>query len=188
MLGKRRGVGMLRISKTMAQPKHVVCPSCGFKNSIPLPNNRCVSCGAKIEDLKRVLSRQEELERRYQQEGFSTAWFAISFVIVSVLTAAIVMGLPMVIPVFDFEGSAGMLVTIPVWFLAGVLVDEAEVQKSVKEGRSGYAEMAHRPHNIPGAEVSNSASSQKAEAFEVFSKPGLRHQEARCKSVGADLQ
>src|SRR6185295_10625092 len=85
-------------------------------------NNRCVSCGAKIEDLKRVLSRQEELERRYQQEGFSSAWFAISFVIVSVLTAAIVMGLPMVIPVFDFEGSAGMLVSIPVWFLGGILV------------------------------------------------------------------
>ncbi|HEX4473596.1 MAG TPA: hypothetical protein VH142_00890 [Polyangiaceae bacterium] len=106
----------------MAQPKQVVCPSCGFKNSLPLPNNRCVSCGAKIEDLKRVLSRQEELERRYQQEGFSPAWFGISLVIVAVLTAAIVMGLPMVIPVFDFEGSAGMLISIPVWFLGGMLV------------------------------------------------------------------
>ena len=106
----------------MAQPKHVVCPSCGFKNSLPLQNNRCVSCGAKIEDLKRVLSRQEEIERRYQQEGFSPSWFGIAFVIVSVLTAAIVMGLPMVIPLFDFEGSAGMLMSIPVWFLAGVLV------------------------------------------------------------------
>lgn len=106
----------------MVQPKNVVCPSCGFKNSLPLPNNRCVSCGAKIEDLKRTLSRQEELERRYQQEGFSPSWFGISFVIVSVLTAAIVMGLPMVIPAFDFEGSAGMLVSVPVWCIAGMLV------------------------------------------------------------------
>jgi predicted nucleic acid-binding Zn ribbon protein len=106
----------------MAQMKHVVCPSCGFKNSLPLPNNRCVSCGAKIEDLKRTLSRQEELERRYQQEGFSVAWFGIAILIVGVLTAAIVMGLPMVIPAFDFEGSAGMLVSIPVWCIAGVLV------------------------------------------------------------------
>ena len=106
----------------MAQPKHVVCPSCGFKNTLPLQNNRCVSCGAKIEDLKRVLSRQEELERRYQQEGFSPTWFGIALVIVAVLTAAIVMGLPMVIPLFDFEGSAGMLVSIPVWFLGGMLV------------------------------------------------------------------
>jgi hypothetical protein len=65
---------------------------------------------------------REELERRYQQEGFSPTWFGISIVIVSVLTAAIVMGLPMVLPIFDFEGSAGMLVAIPVWFLAGMLV------------------------------------------------------------------
>jgi predicted nucleic acid-binding Zn ribbon protein len=106
----------------MAAPKKIICPSCGFKNSAPLPNNRCVSCGAKIEDLKRVLSRQEELERRYQQEGFSVVWFGISIVIMSVLTAAIVMGLPMVVPLFDFEGSAGMLVAIPVWFVGGLLI------------------------------------------------------------------
>jgi hypothetical protein len=106
----------------MAQPKNGVCPSCGFRNSLPLPNNRCVSCGAKIEDLKRALSRQEELERRYQQEGFSVAWFGISMLIIGVLTVAIVMGLPMVIPAFDFEGSAGMLVSIPVWFIGGVLI------------------------------------------------------------------
>jgi hypothetical protein len=81
-----------------------------------------VSCGAKIEDLKRTLSRQEELERRYQQEGFSVAWFGIAILIVGVLTAALVMGLPRVIPAFDFEGSAGMLVSIPVWCIAGVLV------------------------------------------------------------------
>jgi hypothetical protein len=106
----------------MAAAKKIICPSCGFKNTAPLPNNRCVSCGAKIEDLKRALSRQEELERRYQQEGFSIGWFVISIVIMSVLTAAIVMGLPMVVPAFDFEGSAGMLVAIPVWFMGGMLV------------------------------------------------------------------
>jgi hypothetical protein len=106
----------------MAAAKKIICPSCGFKNTAPLPNNRCVSCGAKIEDLKRAMSRQEELERRYQQEGFSIGWFVISIVIMSVLTAAIVMGLPMVVPAFDFEGSAGMLVAIPVWFMGGMLV------------------------------------------------------------------
>jgi len=106
----------------MSQPSHVVCPSCGFKNSLPLPHHRCVSCGAKIEDIKRALSRQEELERRYQQEGFSPTWFGISFAIVAVLTGAIVVCLPMVVPMLDFEGSAGMLVSIPVWFSAGVLV------------------------------------------------------------------
>jgi hypothetical protein len=106
----------------MAEKHQVICPSCGFKNNLPLLNNRCVSCGAKIEDLKRQLSRQEELERRYQQEGFSVPWFFISVGVSTVLTCAIVLGLPMVIPALDFEGSAGMLVAIPTWFVGGVLV------------------------------------------------------------------
>ena len=103
--------------------KKIVCPSCGFKNTGPLLNNRCVSCGAKIDDLKaRSLNRQEELERRYQQEGFSVGWFVISILIMAVLTAALVIGLPMVVPALDFEGSAGMLMAIPVWFTGGLLV------------------------------------------------------------------
>jgi hypothetical protein len=100
----------------------IICPSCGFSNTPPLANNRCVSCGAKIEEQKRSLTRQEELERRYQQEGFSVSWFAVSLTIMAVMTAALVVGLPMVVPVFDFEGSAGMLVSIPVWFLGGILI------------------------------------------------------------------
>ena len=102
--------------------KKVICPSCGFSNTPPVANDRCVSCGAKIEDLKRALTRQEELERRYQQEGFSIAWFGVSLAIMGVMTAALVMGLPMVVPALDFEGSAGMLIAIPVWFMGGVLI------------------------------------------------------------------
>ncbi|MFC1641555.1 hypothetical protein ACFL5O_02525 [Myxococcota bacterium] len=106
----------------MASAKIISCPSCGFRNQLPLANSRCVSCGAKVEDLRRTLNRQEELERRYQQEGFNFAWFSISLVIQAVLTAALVVGVPMVVPLFDFEGSAGMLVAIPVWFIGGLLV------------------------------------------------------------------
>jgi hypothetical protein len=102
--------------------KHVICPSCGFKNVPPLPNERCVSCGAKIEEMAQSSSRQEELEKRYEQSGFNVAWFGIAIGIMAVLTAAIVAGLPAVIPAFDFEGSAGMTVAIPVWFLGGLLV------------------------------------------------------------------
>jgi drug/metabolite transporter (DMT)-like permease len=78
-----------------------------------------VSCGAKVDELNRA---QEDAEKRYQQQSFSVAWFVVSLVIMTVLTAAIVMGLPMVVPAFDFEGSAGMLIAIPVWFAGGVLV------------------------------------------------------------------
>lgn len=105
----------------MAEPNKIICPSCGFKNTPPLPNDRCVSCGAKVEDLRRSM-RPGEVERRYQQDGFSPAWFGVSVVIMAVLTSAIVMGLPMVVPALDFEGYAGMIVAIPVWFAGGLLV------------------------------------------------------------------
>jgi len=106
----------------MAAAKTIHCPSCGFRNTLPLANDRCVSCGAKIEELRRSLTKQEELERRYQQEGFSIVWFAVSVGIMAVLTTAVVVGLPMVLPVLDFEGSAGMVMAIPVWFAGGILV------------------------------------------------------------------
>jgi hypothetical protein len=104
------------------QTKKILCPSCGFANTPPLANNRCVSCGAKVEEVKRQLSRQEELEQRYQQQSFSMMWFMVSIEIMTVTTAAFVMGLPMVVPALDFEGSAGMLVSIPVWFFGGMLI------------------------------------------------------------------
>ena len=76
-----------------------------------------------MESLGRAMrSREEELERRYQQEGFSLTWMLISLIVQGVLTAALVIGLPMVVTLFDFEGGNGMLVTIPVWFLGGLLV------------------------------------------------------------------
>ena len=46
----------------------------------------------------------------------------IAFLVQGVLTAALVFGLPMVLPLLDFEGQNGMLVCIPVWFLGGLLV------------------------------------------------------------------
>jgi hypothetical protein len=104
------------------QTKKILCPSCGFANTPPLANNRCVSCGARVEEIKRQLSRQEELEQRYQQQSFSMTWFMVSIAIMTVTTAAFVMGLPMVVPALDFEGSAGMLVSIPVWFFGGMLI------------------------------------------------------------------
>ena len=74
-----------------------------------------------MESLGRV-RRDDDLEHRYQQEGFSPTWMVLSLVVQGVLTAALVIGLPMVVPLFDFEGGNGMLITIPVWFLGGLLV------------------------------------------------------------------
>ena len=98
------------------------CPSCGAKNS-PIPaNRRCVSCGASMEALKPVRNPELERQRRYQQEGFSVLWMLIAILVQSVLTAALVVGLPMVVGALDFEGSNGMSVAIPVWCVGGMLL------------------------------------------------------------------
>lgn len=102
--------------------KPVACPSCGFQKN-PAGSARCASCGAKIDDIGKVKrTREEELSRRYQQEGVSIQWLVIAFAVQGVLTAALVFGLPMVLPMLDFEGQNGMLVCIPVWFTGGLLV------------------------------------------------------------------
>jgi predicted nucleic acid-binding Zn ribbon protein len=106
----------------MTSKNSVVCPSCGYVNKVPLAKDRCISCGAKVGSAERTSTRQAEVERRYQQQGFSVAWFGISLVVVAVLTVAVIVGLPMVVPLLDFEGSAGAMMTIPVWFGAGLLV------------------------------------------------------------------
>lgn len=108
----------------MASPKktNAKCPSCGVVNT-PIPaSGRCVSCGASLEQLKPVRSAEAERARRYQQEGFSVLWMLIALVVQAVLTAALVVGLPMVVSSLDFEGSNGMIVAIPVWFVGGMLL------------------------------------------------------------------
>ena len=107
----------------MPAAKTIVCPSCGFEKNPP-GSARCASCGAKVEDshTRSKRSRDEELSRRYQQEGVSVQRLLIAFAVQGVLTAALVFGLPMVLPVLDFEGQNGMLVCVPVWFLGGLLV------------------------------------------------------------------
>ncbi len=105
----------------MASGKPVVCPSCGFEKNPP-GATRCASCGAKIEPLTRARSREEELEHRYQQEGINVSWLLIAFAVQAVLTGAIIFGVPMIIRTIDFEGSYGMALCIPVWFLGGLLV------------------------------------------------------------------
>jgi hypothetical protein len=106
----------------MAAAKTVVCASCGFSKNAPNAV-RCAYCGAKLDDpVGRKRSRDEDMARRYQQEGVSIQWLLIAFLVQGVLTAALVFGLPMVLPMLDFEGQNGMLVCIPVWFLGGLLV------------------------------------------------------------------
>lgn len=108
------------------------CPMCGAANSSAAPGQRCQSCGSRMNESKRP-SRPEELDRGYHQEGFSATWCGISLAVVGILTAAVVVGLPMVVPVFDFEGSAGMMLSIPVWFVSGMLIGLISPGRTVLE-------------------------------------------------------
>jgi len=103
-------------------PNTMTCPSCGAKNS-PVPaNGRCVSCGSTMEVVKSSRSPEADRSRRYQQDGFSVVWLLIALLVQGVLTAALVVGLPMVVGALDFEGSNGMTVAVPVWFVGGMLL------------------------------------------------------------------
>jgi hypothetical protein len=75
-----------------------------------------------MEALKSIRAPEMERARRYQQEGFSVLWCGIALVVQAVLTAALVVGLPSVVSALDFEGSNGMVVAIPVWFVGGMLL------------------------------------------------------------------
>lgn len=106
----------------MAAGKLVACPSCGFTKNPP-GSARCGSCGAKIEVApKSARAREDELDRRYQQQGVNVQWLFIAIAVQGVLTAALVFGLPKIVTLLDFEGGNGMIMCVPVWFVGGLLV------------------------------------------------------------------
>ncbi len=96
----------------------MVCPSCGHKNS-PIPENkRCIACGAVMEQLKSASTTT----RRSQQEGFSPKWFGIALGVQAVLTLVVLVGVDAAVDALDFEGYNGMALSVPAWFLGGMLV------------------------------------------------------------------
>jgi len=111
------------------------CPLCGAPNSVSATGAHCQSCGGRMLESRRP-GRSEEIaaaERGYHQEGFSATWCGISLGVVGILTAAIVVGLPMVVSALDFEGSAGMMLVIPIWFVSGMLVGLISPGRTVLE-------------------------------------------------------
>jgi hypothetical protein len=77
-------------------------------------------------------SEADEYGRR-PGDGFSILWSGVALLVQLVLTAAIVVGLPMVVPALDFEGRYGMMVSLPVWFVGGVLLGMISPGKRVIE-------------------------------------------------------
>ncbi|AKT36195.1 hypothetical protein [Chondromyces crocatus] len=102
------------------------CPTCGTLR-VGLPNSRrCASCGGLLDPNRGARSRA-------RRGGFSPLWCLIALVVQAILTAALVVGLPMVVHQLDFEGSYGMSVAIPVWLLGGTFFGMISPGKMILE-------------------------------------------------------
>lgn len=105
----------------MASAKdQVICHVCGFKNAAE--SERCVSCGAKLEELSGAYSAEEEARKRGQQEGFAIKWAAVAFAIYLVLPAIVLALLPLVISSYDPQGFSALMIALGLWFVGGVIV------------------------------------------------------------------
>jgi len=98
----------------------IVCHVCGFKNDSKA--ERCVSCGAKLEELSGAYSAEEEAKRKNQQKGFDIKWAAIAFVVYIALQAVVLALLPFVIDMYDPQGFSGLMISVAVWAFGGILV------------------------------------------------------------------
>jgi hypothetical protein len=102
----------------MAAQDEITCPMCGFKN--PAKQERCRSCGAKVETLTATYSAEEQHARRYQQEDFEWKWALIGAALFGGLQSVILGLLPRLIGSFDPQGLPGLMLSVPIFFLGGI--------------------------------------------------------------------
>ncbi|MFK7991383.1 MAG: Ran-binding zinc finger domain-containing protein [Sandaracinaceae bacterium] len=98
----------------------LICHVCGFKNASTA--ERCVSCGAKLEELSGAYSAEEEARKRNQQDGFDIKWAVISFVVYVMLQGIFLVGLPAIIDAYDPQGFTALMISMAVWVSGGILV------------------------------------------------------------------
>jgi hypothetical protein len=115
----------------------LICHVCGFKNAPDA--ERCVSCGAKLEELSAAYSAEEAADRKDQQRGFSPLWAAISFAVYVALQAVFLAALPAVIDAYDPQGFTALMISMAVWFAGGVLVGVISPGKTFLEPAVGAA-------------------------------------------------
>ena len=115
--------------------QEITCPMCGFKN--PESVERCRSCGAKVEAIASTYSDEEAHARRYQQDHFELKWALRAAGVYLLAQTVILVGLPLVISSFDPQGLPGLLISVIVWFLGGILVGVISPGKTYVEPAVG---------------------------------------------------
>lgn len=105
----------------MASSDVTVCSICGAQNEAK--QQRCTSCGAKLDALGgRALTAEEMHARRHQQEGFHWKWVIVAVSIYLVLQAIALVLLPLVIEAYEPEGLAALVISAGIWFVGGAFV------------------------------------------------------------------
>jgi hypothetical protein len=115
--------------------REITCPMCGFKN--PESVERCRSCGAKVEEIVSSYSSEEAQERRYQQDHFEWRWALMACGVYLAAQLVILVGLPFVISSFDPQGLPGLLISVAVWFVGGIVVGMVSPGKTFVEPAIG---------------------------------------------------
>ena len=119
----------------MAEAAEITCPMCGFKN--PADRERCQSCGARVEALSSSQSDDENYARRYQQEDFEWKWALIATALFSALQGLILGVVPLAVSAFDPQGLPGLMLSVPVAFIGGIVMGAISPGKTFVEPAVG---------------------------------------------------
>jgi len=111
--------------------EEIECHVCGAGN--PKASERCRSCGARLSELASELTEEELYARRHQPDGFELRWVFISFGLFLVAAALALALLPLVIPIYDPQGFAGIVITITLWFLGAAAINYISPGKNFLE-------------------------------------------------------
>jgi hypothetical protein len=115
--------------------KEITCPICGYKNRSEA--ERCRSCGAKVEAYTAEYTAEEVQKKRYQQESFEWKWAAVAFGVYLTVQAIFLAILPLVIPTYDPQGLPGLMMSIAIWFIGGIVVGVVSPGKTFVEPAVG---------------------------------------------------
>lgn len=115
--------------------EEIVCPVCGFRNSIE--QERCVSCGAKVELVSASALQDDHRTRRYQQDDFEWKWALIGAALFSAVQTSVLGLLPAIIDSFDPQGMAGLLLSVPTFLVGGLAIGVLSPGKTFLEPAMG---------------------------------------------------
>ena len=109
----------------------IECHVCGAGN--PRASERCHSCGARLSEMATELSEEELYARRHQPDEFEIRWVFISFGLFLVMAALALALLPLLVPTYDPQGFAGIVITIILWFIGAAAINYVSPGKNFLE-------------------------------------------------------